>query len=66
MKLEEMTNAQLVNIIFRKDDVEVQLRKEIEALKRENKRLAKVKQSRTIAICFVVAALCIASLVLLL
>ena len=33
MKLEEMTNAQLVNIILRKDDVEARLRAEIATLK---------------------------------
>ena len=39
MKLEEMTNAQLVNIILRKDDVETRLRTEIATLKKENKRM---------------------------
>ena len=40
MKLTEMTNDQLVNIILRKDDVETRLRAEIASLKQENKQLS--------------------------
>ena len=39
MRLEDMTKAQLLNIILRKDDVEARLRAEIAILKRENKQL---------------------------
>ena len=54
MKLTEMTNAQLVNIILRKDDVETRLRKEIASLQQENKRLVKVKRFRVLAVCLVI------------
>lgn len=60
MKLEEMTNAQLVNIILRKDDVETRLRKEIASLQQENKRLVKVKRFGVLAICLISAIMCMA------
>ena len=52
-----MTNAQLVNIILRKDDVETRLRKEIATLQQENKRLVKVKRYRVLAICLIIAVM---------
>lgn len=64
MKLEEMTNAQLVNIILRKDDVETRLRAEIATLKKENKRIGRVCWAKTIGICLLFAAFCIASFTL--
>ena len=64
MKLEEMTNAQLVNIILRKDDVETRLRAEIATLKKENKRIGRVCWAKTIGICLLFAAICIASFTL--
>lgn len=60
MKLTEMTNDQLVNIILRKDDVETRLRKEIATLQQENKRLAKVKRFRVLAIGLIIAVMCLA------
>lgn len=57
MKLTEMTNDQLVNIILRKDDVETRLRKEIATLQQENKRLVKVKRYRVLAICLIIAVM---------
>ena len=65
MKLEEMTNAQLVNIILRKDDVETRLRKEIASLQRENKRLANLRRVKEVAICLVAAAICLTIMVIL-
>ena len=53
MKLTEMTNAQLVNIIFRKDDVEAELRREIAALQQQNKCLVQEKRSGVLTICYV-------------
>lgn len=53
MKLTEMTNAQLVNIILRKDDVEAELRREIAVLQRQNKRMVQVKRSGVLTICYV-------------
>lgn len=64
MKLEEMTNAQLVNIILRKDDVETRLRAEIATLKKENKRIGRVCWTKTIGICLLFAVICIASFTL--
>ena len=64
MKLEEMTNEQLVNIIMRKDDVETRLRAEIATLKKENKRIGRVCWTKTIGICLLFAAICIASFTL--
>lgn len=58
MKLTEMTNDQLVNIILRKDDVETRLRKEIATLQQENKRLVKVKRYRVLAIGLIIALIC--------
>ena len=60
MKLTEMTNAQLVNIILRKDDVETRLRKEIATLQQENKRLVKAKRFRVLAIGLIIAVICLA------
>lgn len=65
MKLTEMTNDQLVNIILRKDDVETRLRKEIATLKRENKRMGKVCWTRTIGICLLFVVICFITLTLL-
>ena len=64
MKLEEMTNAQLVNIILRKDDVETRLRAKITTLKKENKRIGRVCWAKTVGICMLFAAICIASFTL--
>lgn len=58
MKLTEMTNDQLVNIILRKDDVETRLRKEIATLQQENKRLVKVKRYRVLATGLIIALIC--------
>lgn len=60
MKLTEMTNDQLVNIILRKDDVETRLRKEIATLQQENERLVKVKRYRVLAIGLIIAVVCLA------
>lgn len=60
MKLEGMTNAQLVNIILRKDDVETRLRKEIATLKEENKRIGRVCLAKTAGVCLLFAVICIA------
>jgi len=60
MKLTEMTNDQLVNIILRKDDVETRLRKEIAILQQENKRLVKMKRYRVLAIGLIIAVVCLA------
>lgn len=57
MKLTEMTNDQLVNIILRKDDVETRLRNEIATLQQENKRLVKVKRFRVLAIGLIIAVM---------
>jgi len=59
MKLEEMTNAQLVNIILRKDDVETRLRNEIATLQKENKRLVNVKRFRVLAFGLIIAVVCL-------
>ena len=64
MKLEEMTNAQLVNIILRKDDVETRLRAQITTLKKENKRIEKVCWAKTVGICLLLVAICITSFTL--
>ena len=65
MKLEEMTNEQLVNIILRKDDVETRLRKEIASLQRENKRLVEKRRAKEVAICLVTAFICVVFMALL-
>ncbi len=65
MKLTEMTNDQLVNIILRKDDVETRLRKEIASLQQENKRLANLRRVKEVAICLVAAAICLTIMVIL-
>lgn len=59
MKLTEMTNDQLVNIILRKDDVETRLRKEIATLQQENKRLVNVKRFRVLAFGLIIAVVCL-------
>ena len=46
MKLEEMTNAQLVNIILRKDDIETRLREEIASLEKKTSGWLKRKEAR--------------------
>lgn len=65
MKLEEMTNKQLVNIIMRKDDVETRLRKEIASLQRENKRLVEKRRAKEVTICLVTAFICVVFMALL-
>ena len=65
MKLEEMTNAQLVDIILRKDDVETRLRKEIASLQRENKRLVEKKRGKEVAVCLITAFICVVFMALL-
>lgn len=53
MKLAEMTKTKLINIIFRKDDVEAELRREIAALQQQNKCLVQEKRSEVLTICYV-------------
>ena len=65
MKLEEMTNTQLVNIILRKNDVETRLRKEIASLQHENKRLVEKRRAKEVAICLVTAIICMVFMALL-
>ena len=60
MKLKEMTNDQLVNIILRKDDVDTRLRKEIAALQQENERLVIVKRFRVLDVGLIIAVACLA------
>ena len=67
MALKDMTKAQLVNIILRKDDVEIRLKKEIVSLKQENEQLdkeyKKMKRLRIITICLILAITCVVSVV---
>lgn len=67
MKLVDMTKEQLVNIILRKDDVEIRLKQEIVSLKQEKERLDneynRLKSRRTIAICLILAITCVVSVV---
>lgn len=65
MKLEEMTNAQLVNIILRKDDIETRLRKEIASLQNENKRLVEKRRAKEVTICLITAVICVVFMALL-
>lgn len=69
MKLVEMTKEQLINIILRKDDVEIRLKEEIVSLKQENERLdkeyKKMKRLRIITICLILAITCVVSVVFL-
>ncbi len=65
MKLEEMTNAQLVNIILRKDDIETRLRKEIASLQNENKQLVEKRRAKEVAICLITAVICVVFMALL-
>ena len=70
MKLVDMTKEQLVNIILRKDDVEIRLKQEIVSLKQENERLEKVyimkmKKIRILTICLILAITCTVSVVFL-
>ena len=65
MKLTEMTNDQLVNIILRKDDVETRLRKEIASLQHENKRLVEKRRAKEVSICFITAFICLVFMALL-
>ena len=65
MKLEEMTNAQLVNIILRKDDVETRLRKEIASLQNENKQLVEKRRAKEVTICLITAVICVVFMALL-
>ena len=65
MKLEEMTNEQLVNIILRKDDVETRLRKEIASLQRENKRWVEKRRAKEVTICLITAVICVVFMALL-
>lgn len=65
MKLVDMTKEQLVNIILRKDDVEIRLKQEIVSLKHENERLDneynRLKRRRIIIICLILAITCVVS-----
>ena len=69
MKLVDMTKEQLVNIILRKDDVEIRLKQEIVSLKQENERLdkeyKKMKRLRILTICLILAITCVVSVVFL-
>lgn len=70
MKLLDMTKEQLVNIILRKDDVEIRLKEEIVSLKQEKERLEKeyimkMKKIRILTICLIVAITCTVSVVFL-
>lgn len=60
MKLREMSNEQLVNIILRKDDVETKLRAEIATLKKENKRIGRVCWAESAGVCLLFVVICIA------
>ena len=67
MALKDMTKAQLVNIILRKDDVEIRLKKEIVSLIQENEQLdkeyKKMKRLRILTICLILAITCVVSVV---
>lgn len=67
MKLLDMTKEQLVNIILRKDDVEIRLKEEIVSLKQEKERLdkeyKKMKRLRIITICLILAITCVVTVV---
>lgn len=67
MKLVDMTKEQLVNIILRKDDVEIRLKQEIVSLKQEKERLDneynRLKRRRIITICLILAITCLVSVV---
>ncbi len=67
MKLLDMTKEQLVNIILRKDDVEIRLKQEIVSLKQEKERLDneynRLKRRRIITICLILAITCVVSVV---
>ena len=60
-----MSNAQLVNIILRKDDIETRLREEISSLEKENKRLVKKKRGKEVAICLITFVICLVFMALL-
>ena len=65
MKLLDMTKEQLVNIILRKDDVEIRLKEEIVSLKQEKERLDKeykrLKRLRILTIFLILAIICVVS-----
>lgn len=65
MKLLDMTKEQLVNIILRKDDVEIRLKEEIVSLKQEKERLDKeykrMKRLRILTIFLILAIICVVS-----
>lgn len=67
MALKDMTKAQLVDIILRKDDVEIRLKQEIVLLKQEKERLDKeykrMKRLRTLTIFLILAIMCVVSVV---
>ena len=68
MELKDLTKEQLVNIILRKDDVEIRLRNEVASLVQENERLdreyKKMKRIRIITFCLILAITCVISVVL--
>ena len=71
MKLTEMTNDQLVNIILRKDDVEKRLKDKVNLLEKEKEQLIEESEKmsrtrkRTRMICLMLAFLCVVSSVVL-
>ena len=58
MALKDITKAQLVDIILRKDDVEIRLKQEKERLDKEYK---KMKRLRTLTIFLILAIICVVS-----
>ena len=59
MRLEDMTKAQLLNIILRKDDVETRLRDEIATLEQENKRMGRACLTKAVAISILINVFCL-------
>lgn len=71
MKLVDMTKEQLVNIILRKDDVEMRLKDKVNLLEKEKEQLIEESEKlsrtrkRTRMICLMFAFLCVVSSVVL-
>ena len=71
MKLVDMTKEQLVNIILRKDDVEMRLKDKVNLLEKEKDLLVEEcekmgrTRKRTRIICLMLALLCVVSSVVL-
>lgn len=64
MRLEDMTKAQLLNIILRKDDVETRLRAEIATLEQENKRMERTCLTKAVAISILINVICMVTFAL--